>query len=43
MDITEIGLFLELAVGELVHHSLGEILLKSLLLYSLVLIRRGDR
>ena len=35
LGITEIGLFLELAVGELGHRSLGEILLKSLLLYSL--------
>ena len=43
MNITEISLFLELVIGELAYRSLGEILLKPLLLYSLVLIRRGDR
>ena len=43
LGITEIGLFLEQAVGELVYRSLGEILLKSLLLYSLTLLRRGTR
>ena len=43
MDITEIGLFLKLVSGELAHCSLWDILLKPLLLYSLVLIRRGDR
>ena len=43
LGITEIGLFLELVIGELAYRSLGEILLKPLLLYSLVLIRRGNR
>ena len=38
LGITEIGLFLELAVGELAHRSLGDILLKPVLLYSLILI-----
>ena len=38
LGITEIGLFLELAVGELAYRSLGEILLKPLLLYSLPLL-----
>ena len=43
LGITEIGLFFEQAVGELVYRSLGEILLKSLLLYSRTLLRRGTR